>query len=309
MPTAERIALVGVGKIARDQHLPAIRGNDGFELAATAGPDSHIAGVDAHADLDTLLVARPDITCVAICTPPQVRHDIARRALLADRHVLLEKPPGATVAEVHQLIELARSRRLALYATWHSRHADGVEAARAWLVDKTIRSVSVAWKEDVRRWHPGQEWIWSPGGLGVFDPGINALSLLSSLFPGGLRIQAADLQFPANRATPIAATLHFDVLASGMPGVAEFDWRQTGEQTWSIRVAAQEGEMALLRGGACLVVDGETRIDGSDHEYAAIYRRFGELVAQREIDVDPAPLVLVADAFLLGRRFIVDAFD
>ncbi|RAG46972.1 gfo/Idh/MocA family oxidoreductase, partial [Burkholderia multivorans] len=85
--------------------------------------------------------------------------------------------------EVAALEALARSRGLTLFATWHSRCASAVEPARAWLATREIRAVQVRWKEDVRRWHPGQQWIWEPGGLGVFDPGINALSIVTRILP------------------------------------------------------------------------------------------------------------------------------
>ena len=51
-----------------------------------------------------------------------------------------------------------------------------------WLAGRTIRRVECTWKEDVRVWHPGQAWIWEPG-IGVFDPGINALSVLTRILP------------------------------------------------------------------------------------------------------------------------------
>jgi D-galactose 1-dehydrogenase len=44
-------------------------------------------------------------------------------------------------------------------------------------------------------------------------------------------------------------------------------------------------------------------------EYPALYRRFAELTANGECDVDLAPLQIVADAFLLGRRYMVEAFE
>ena len=46
MPTI-RLALVGLGKIARDQHIPAIAATDGIELAAIASRHASIAGI-AH---------------------------------------------------------------------------------------------------------------------------------------------------------------------------------------------------------------------------------------------------------------------
>jgi predicted dehydrogenase len=76
-----------------------------------------------------------------------------------------------------------REQGVTLFASWHSRFAAGVPAAKAWLATHDIRAVDIQWREDVRRWHPGQTWIWEAGGLGVFDPGINALSILTEIMP------------------------------------------------------------------------------------------------------------------------------
>ena len=92
------IAIVGVGKIARDQHLPSIAGNADFRLAATASRHGRVDGVEAFQTIEALLVARPDVGAVALCQPPQVRFEAAAKAIRAGRHVLLEKPPGATIA-------------------------------------------------------------------------------------------------------------------------------------------------------------------------------------------------------------------
>ncbi|MCP6623380.1 Gfo/Idh/MocA family oxidoreductase, partial [Klebsiella pneumoniae] len=93
--------LVGMGKIAHDQHVPAIAGNPAFELVATVSRSPNgVEGVPHFHDIDEL--AKSDITvdAVALCTPPQVRHAIAAAALENNWHVFLEKPPGATLAEV-----------------------------------------------------------------------------------------------------------------------------------------------------------------------------------------------------------------
>ncbi len=305
---ALKIAIVGLGKIARDQHLPAISTQPAFELAATASRNASIGGVDAYRDLAELLAARPDIECISLCTPPQPRHADALRAIRAGRHVMLEKPPGATLSEVHHLVSEARAAGVTLFATWHSRYAAGVGAAKAWLADKTIRSVTITWKEDVRRWHPGQEWIWMAGGLGVFDPGINALSVLTAIYPRALHLTVATLAFPANRETPIAADLLF-----GDPGgatvTAAFDWRQEGPQTWDIDIATAEGMLKLSQGGARAEVDGVEIAAGPDREYQGLYAAFADLLAAGKSDVDLTPMTLVADAFTLGRRVEVEPFS
>ena len=303
-----RLAIVGLGKIARDQHIPAMSAIRGIELAATADPDSSLDGIAHFATLDELLAKAPDVDAVALCTPPQVRGALAAAALRAGKHVLLEKPPGATVSEITPLIAVARQSGRTLLAAWHSRFAPAVEPARDFLAVRQIKSVVVEWKEDVRVWHPGQAWIWEPGGLGVFDPGINALSVLTRILPHQFFLTRSELCFPQNRAAPIAADLVFSDEA-GTPIRAEFDWRQTGPQTWDIRVETDAGRLTFSAGGRRLLHDNRVLIDEKKSEYRLIYRHFVELIANGVSDVDLSPLVHVADAFLLGRRRDVEPFN
>ena len=102
-----RIAIVGFGKIARDQHVPAIAATEGVELAAIASRNASLAGVPHLSTLEQLLREGPPVDAVALCTPPQVRRAQAAMALAAGKHVMLEKPPGATVGEIKPLISAA----------------------------------------------------------------------------------------------------------------------------------------------------------------------------------------------------------
>lgn len=308
-----KIALVGIGKIARDQHIPAIAASPDWELAAAVSRHGDVEGVETFPDLATMLAERPDIPVVSLCLPPVPRFAHAAAALRAGRHVMLEKPPGATLSECHALEAMARDRGLALFATWHSREAAQVAPAKAWLTGKTIRRVTVTWKEDVRRWHPGQDWIWRPGGLGVFDPGINALSTLTEILPEPIHLTRARLTFPANRQTPIAADLEFT-----HPGGAEvsavFDWRQEGAQTWTIEVATDTGALLLADGGARLALNGKEQPAPAGEgvplggEYPRLYAKMAALVARAGIDMDLAPMTHVADAFTLGERIVTTPF-
>jgi D-galactose 1-dehydrogenase len=288
--------------------VPAIAATEGAVLAAIAGPNASLAGVPHVATLEELLRNGPPVDAVALCTPPQVRRDLAAMALAAGKHVMLEKPPGAAVGEIGPLVTAAGAARRTLFATWHSRFAPAVEPARQLLAGRRITSVRICWKEDVRVWHPGQAWIWQPGGLGVFDPGINALSILTRILPQPLFVTSADLAFPANRDAPIAASLTLADTA-GLPISAEFDFRQTGPQSWDIDFDTDEGPVALSSGGAKLSVGGVQRVEAVKAEYTALYRRFLELAAEGESDVDLTPFQLVADAFLLGRRRMVEPFE
>ncbi len=214
MPASSDItlAIVGLGKIARDQHLPAIDAVDGIRLAAVASRNAGLDGLPSFHDIEDLLHSGEAVDAVSLCTPPQGRFRQAHAALTARRHVMLEKPPGATLSEVQALTRLADKQGVTLFATWHSREAAAVEPARKFLAAAAIRSVSVRWKEDVRHWHPGQQWIWEPGGLGVFDPGINALSIVTHILPERFFLTGSELYFPENRAAPIAASLAASML-------------------------------------------------------------------------------------------------
>jgi predicted dehydrogenase len=302
-----KLAIIGLGKIARDQHIPACNASDEFELVAVASPASKLEGVRSFPTIAELLESAPDVTAVALCTPPQVRYETARYALEHGRHVLLEKPPGVTVGEIQDLAELALYQGVTLFAAWHSRHAPAVEPARAWLARRRPRSVKITWKEDVRVWHPGQRWIWQPGGLGVFDPGINALSILTHIIPGVYRLCAADMSVPANCDTPIAAHLLMRG-PQGVPTNMELDFLYEGAPSWDIVVETDDGRLHLSMGGQQLHVDGQPLPLPDRTEYTSLYARFAELVRERRLDVDIAPLQLVADAFLSGRRIPVGAF-
>lgn len=302
-----RLGLVGLGKIARDQHLPAIAATPGLDLVAVASRNARAEGVASFPDLDAMLSDGPELDAIVLCQPPQSRFAAAQRALFAGKHVFLEKPPGATLSEVEILIGLARERNLTLFASWHSREAAAVRQAKQWLAGAAVRSISISWKEDVRVWHPGQSWIWEAGGFGVFDPGINALSILTALLRDPIRLTASEMEVPSNRAAPIAARLAMQS-ASGVPISAEFDFRQTGPQSWDIRIETEKGELLLSHGGNALAINGVPQSVGEEEEYPALYRRFAELVRAGRSDVDLAPLRLVADAFLTGRLYPSDPF-
>ncbi len=301
------LAIVGVGKIVRDQHLPAVAKNSDYKLIAAASRHGVVDGIDNFKSIDEMLAAVPAIQAVSLCMPPQYRYEAAEKALSAGKHVFLEKPPGATLSEVADLEALAASKGLSLFASWHSRYAPAVEAAKSFIAGTTLRSMQVNWKEDVRHWHPNQEWIWQAGGLGVFDPGINALSIVTHILPRPAFITAATLEFPENRDAPIAASMTFSD-AKGLDLKAEFDWRQTGKQSWDIVAQTEAGEMVLSEGGAKLSIDGKLVHDEPEQEYPMLYKRFAEIVKAGKSDVDLAPLRHVADAFMLGRRKFVEAF-
>jgi predicted dehydrogenase len=305
---ALKLGLVGIGKIARDQHIPALAAEPRIELVACASRNAQVEGVANFATVEAMLAAVPELDAISICTPPQAHFDAALAALRAGKHVMLEKPPAATTRQIALLQTEAARHGRTLFQTWHSRFAAGVDAARDWVRGRTLTGGTITWKEDVHQWHPGQQWIFDAGGLGVFDPGINALSVLTEVLAEEVVVHKAVLEFPENQQAPIAARLDLRTQA-GVTVDTVFDFRQKGEQTWDIELVSTTGRLRLSQGGGMLEIDGrpvaaDAALAG---EYPRLYARFAELCAAGQSEVDWRPFQLVADAFLIGERRVVAA--
>ncbi len=299
-----RVAIVGFGKIARTEHVPAIAAHPDFELVAVVAPHgADEANVPVFGSLGEMLEAMPGgVDAVSLCTPPRVRHAIAAEAIAAGLAVMLEKPPAATFGELEDLVARARAAGTCLFAAWHSQQAPAVAPASQALRGETVTRLAIEWREDVRRWHPGQEWIWDPEGFGVLDTGINPLSIASAILPEPLFVDEAEFEIPSNRQAPIAVTLRF----RGADQTAHFDWRETHDEVRRILVDTASGRHLEIRdGGARLVIDGAEQPLGPFAEYHALYARFAGLVTARAVEVDTAPLRILADAALIARRIAV----
>jgi predicted dehydrogenase len=286
--------------------VPAISANPRFELAATSSRSGQ--GVErTFTDWREMIRSVDGLEAVAITTPPKPRYEIARECLLAGLHCLLEKPPTVGLSEAADLACLAEAQQATLYATWHARHHPAVAAAAEALAGKRIASMEIVWHEDVQKWHPGQAWVWQPGGFGVFDPGINAFSIATHIFPGGLFVERANLSIPGNAQTPIAAEIAFHSPEADGPLTASLDWRRAQGEEWTVAVRTADGlEVRLEQGGAALTIDGDPHPAEGIGEYPDLYREFLRLIDERRSSVDVAPLRLVADCLLVGSRSAVD---
>lgn len=123
--------IVGCGMIAHF-HARAIADLRGAKLRAVfTGTPAHgesVAkeaggGVDIHTDL-ALMLARPDIDIVTICTPSGAHLEPAVQAALAGKHVVVEKPLEVTLARCDRLIAACRAARVQLCTIFPSRFSD-----------------------------------------------------------------------------------------------------------------------------------------------------------------------------------------
>jgi predicted dehydrogenase len=97
-------------------------------------------GIALAGDVEELL-ASPEIEAVAVAVDSPRHHAVAKRALLAGRHVLVEKPMALSLADAGELIELAEKRGLVLMVGHVLLHHPGLERARALLAAGELGNV------------------------------------------------------------------------------------------------------------------------------------------------------------------------
>jgi len=134
-----QVALVGFGSAGRIFHAPLVSGVPGLVLACVVS--SRPAEVFSEWPLTTV-VARPaqafsdpSIDLVVIATSNESHFDLARQALLAGKHVLVDKPCTVTLAQTNELLVLARARGL-VFTVFQNRRFD----ADFLSLQQTIRS-------------------------------------------------------------------------------------------------------------------------------------------------------------------------
>ena len=123
-----KVGLIGYGYAGRTFHAPLIASVPALELAAVASSDAS----KVHADWPGVavfatpgeLIARDDLDLVVIATPNDTHHPLARAALLAGRHVVVDKPFTVALDEARELVALARANRRVL-SVFHNRRWDG----------------------------------------------------------------------------------------------------------------------------------------------------------------------------------------
>lgn len=120
-----KLAILGTGKIV-DEVLPVLKEINGIELSAILStPQSlekaqklaEIYGISqASSDYDSIL-ANPDVDTVYVALPNHLHYDYAKKALLAGKHVICEKPFTLTLMEFEDLVKIAeQNNRILLEA-------------------------------------------------------------------------------------------------------------------------------------------------------------------------------------------------
>jgi len=220
-PARLRVGLVGYGYAGKTFHAPLVAAVPALELVAVASSDAAKVhadwpGVAVHASPGEL-VARDDIDLVVIATPNDTHHPLARDALLAGRHVVVDKPFTVRLDDARELVALARERGR-LLSVFHNRRYDGDFLTLGKLLADGVlgRIVEVESRHD--RWRPEvrQRWRESAGpGAGLwFDLGPHLVDQALQLFgpPRAIALERALVRDGALADDWFHASLRYDRL-------------------------------------------------------------------------------------------------
>jgi len=179
-----RWAVVGTGRIS-ETFVPDIQSVAGNRVTAVWGRRTETVddfavrqGIPfASTELGGVL-ARDDVDIVYLATPIATHRDIALQALDAGKHVLIEKPIAASVAEAREVFDAARARdRFAMEAMWmkfNPLHREVVRLIGEGLIGEP-RSVRGGFGMPFPP--EGSRWSAALGGSTVLDQGIYPVTL------------------------------------------------------------------------------------------------------------------------------------
>lgn len=127
MSDAIRVGLIGYGYASKTFHAPLISGTPGMELSTVVSSDAQKVLADWPATQVVAsansLNADPDIDLIVIPTPNDTHFPLARAALEAGKHVIVDKPFTVTLSQARELDAIARSRGR-LLSVFHNRRWD-----------------------------------------------------------------------------------------------------------------------------------------------------------------------------------------
>lgn len=184
-----RVAILGNGYATRTFHAPLVECTAGLSLAAISTSDPAKLAAERPtvraASSAEAIFADPQIDLVIVPTPNDTHFPLARAALQAGKHVVVDKPFTLTVFEAEILAELATSQSK-LLSVFHNRRWDSdFLALRAVLDTGTLGRITHfeshfdRYRPDVRgRWREGP----GPGSGLWYDLGPHLLDQALVLF-------------------------------------------------------------------------------------------------------------------------------
>ncbi|CAM6628399.1 oxidoreductase [Enterobacter cloacae] len=289
MSDSIRVGLIGYGYASKTFHAPLIAGTPGMALAAVSSSDA----TKVHADWPTVPVVSepkhlfndPNINLIVIPTPNDTHFPLAKAALEAGKHVVVDKPFTVTLSQARELDALAKSLGR-LLSVFHNRRWDSdFLTVKALLSEGTLGEITFfeshfdRFRPQVRnRWReqagPGSG-IWYDLAPHLLDQAVNLFGLpvsmtvdLAQLRPGAQTTDYfhAILSYPQRRivlhGTMVAAAESARYIIHGTRGsYVKFGLDPQEDRLKNGERLPQEDWGYDMRDGVVTKVEGETLVE------------------------------------------------
>lgn len=198
-----RVGLIGYGYASKTFHAPLIDGTSGMALAAISSSDEQKVKADwpstAVVGDPQQLFSDPSIDLIVIPTPNDTHYPLAKAALEAGKHVVVDKPFTVTLSQARELEAVAR-RCGRLISVFHNRRWDSdFLTVKSLINDGTLGEVSY-FESHFDRYRPEVRNRWreqgGPGSGIWYDLGPHLLDQAITLFglPVSLAVDLAQLR-------------------------------------------------------------------------------------------------------------------
>lgn len=209
MSDAIRVGLIGYGYASKTFHAPLISGTPGMTLAAVASSDEN----KVHADWPAMPVVSgperilndPNIDLVVIPTPNDTHFPLAKAALEAGKHVVVDKPFTVTLSQARELEALAKSGGR-LLSVFHNRRWDSDFLTVKALINEGLLGEVGYFESHIDRYRPQVRNRWreqgGPGSGIWYDLAPHLLDQVVNLFglPVSMQVDLAQLR-PGSQST------------------------------------------------------------------------------------------------------------
>lgn len=226
------------------------------ELAAIADPEPKARGTAGTPVYGTVEEALSEVACdaVLIATPPGTHHAVAKAALKADRHVLVEKPLATDLADAFDLIGISEEAGRFVLVSQNYRYNGPFRALQRAVGDGGIGdlvSVKISCRRDTRTLFEADDFRYSMRHPYVLDMSVHHFDLIRAATGREvLRVHARGRRVPDSPFAHHPAVSALLDLEGGVPILYEGDWAtREPETSWNgdWEVVGEEGRL-LWRG-------------------------------------------------------------
>lgn len=190
-----RVGIIGYGFVGKTFHAPLIASTPGLELACIASTQPN----KVHQDWPEVRVCTPehlfstgDVELIVIASPNETHVPLASAALLAGKHVVVDKPFTLHLHEAEQLTQLAQSQGRIL-SVFHNRRWDSDFLAVRQAIESGLIGRVVHFESHFDRYRPEVRDRWreqdAPGSGVWYDLGPHLIDQALQLFGTPNRIQ------------------------------------------------------------------------------------------------------------------------